>query len=141
MEQQSVTWVMEALAGAFELRGPISALAAARAEHLPPAFVPGESKQPGSSQSESEQQQLRKEFESLLQTLVKPAETLSKEDIKRLKEAAFGPQTFWVTETQTISEAERTGLLIRGNLRDERAKVYEHISAKPRVMGLWKMSE
>ncbi|KAJ9510063.1 hypothetical protein QJQ45_011702 [Haematococcus lacustris] len=42
MEQQSVTWVMEALAGAFELRGPISALAAARAEPLPPAFVPGE---------------------------------------------------------------------------------------------------
>ncbi|KAJ9509380.1 hypothetical protein QJQ45_001830 [Haematococcus lacustris] len=93
-----------------------------------------QSKQPGSSQSESEQQQLRKEFESLLQTLVKPAETLSKEDIKRLKEAAFGPQTFWVTETQTISEAERSGLLIRGNLRDERAKVYEHISAKVREL-------
>ena len=48
---------------------------------------------------------------------------MSKDDIKRLKEAAFGPLTFWITETKPIQEAERTGLLIRGNLREDRDKV------------------
>lgn len=57
---------------------------------------------------------------------------MSKEDVKRLKDAAFGPNTFWVTETQPISDLERTGLLIRGNLRDERAKVYEFVCQKVR---------
>lgn len=80
--------------------------------------------------SEAEQAQLKREFDGLLQKINKPPEAMSKEDIKRLKDAAFGPQTFWVTETQPITDLERTGLLIRGNLRDERSKVYEHVCKK-----------
>jgi hypothetical protein len=39
-------------------------------------------------------------------------------------------QTFWVTETRTLSEADRTGLLVRGNLRDERTKIFAHVQEK-----------
>lgn len=79
---------------------------------------------------ETEQQQLRQEFESLLQTISNSPATLDKDDIKRLKEAAFGPQTFFITETQPINQADRTGLLIRGNLRDERSKIFALITQK-----------
>jgi cytochrome b subunit of formate dehydrogenase len=41
-------------------------------------------------------------------------------------------QTFWVTETRTLSEADRTGLLVRGNLRDERTKIFAHVQEKVR---------
>uniref|UniRef100_A0A7S3VJN8 Peptidase M50 domain-containing protein n=1 Tax=Dunaliella tertiolecta TaxID=3047 RepID=A0A7S3VJN8_DUNTE len=80
--------------------------------------------------SEADQAQLKQEFDGLLQKISKPPEAMSKEDIKRLKDAAFGPQTFWVTETQPITDLERSGLLIRGNLRDERTKVYEFVCQK-----------
>ncbi len=79
---------------------------------------------------QAEQQQLRQEFETMLQSISASPATLDKEDIKRLKEGAFGPQTFFITETQTLTQADRTGLLVRGNLRDERAKVYQHICNK-----------
>lgn len=45
---------------------------------------------------EAQQQQLRQEFETLLTAMSKGNDMLDKEDMKRLKEAAFGPQTFWV---------------------------------------------
>mmetsp|Transcript_18627 Transcript_18627/g.47206 ORF Transcript_18627/g.47206 Transcript_18627/m.47206 type:complete len:953 (-) Transcript_18627:187-3045(-) len=41
MEQSSVPWVMEHIAGAFMLRGAAGAVSSGRAD-LPPAFVPGE---------------------------------------------------------------------------------------------------
>lgn len=47
--------------------------------------------------------------------------------------ACARPQTFWVTETQALTEGERTGILVRGNLRDERTKVFEHVSRKVRL--------
>ncbi|KXZ53546.1 hypothetical protein GPECTOR_7g996 [Gonium pectorale] len=79
---------------------------------------------------EAQQQQLRQEFETLLQAMSKGTDFLDKEDLKRLREAAFGPQTFWVTETQTLQELDKTGVLIRGNLRDQREKVFAHVCAK-----------
>lgn len=82
------------------------------------------------SNVEAQQQQLRQEFETLLQAMSKSNELLSKEDLKRLREAAFGPQTFWVTEVLTLQEMDKTGVLIRGNLRDERVKVFDTVRAK-----------
>lgn len=89
----------------------------------------------GAGQQEAEQAQLRQEFESLLSAISNAPATLDKEDVKRLKEAAFGPQTFFVTETQQLATPDRTGLLVRGNLRDERKKVYEHVCKKVRGGG------
>lgn len=83
-----------------------------------------------SSSSEKEQQALKQEFESLLVNLAKPQDILSKDDIKVLKDTVFGPLTYWVTETRPIQEAERTGLLIRGNLRDDRDKVFDLLRKK-----------
>lgn len=82
---------------------------------------------------ETERQELRQEFESLLQNISAPT-SMDKEDIKKLKEAAFGPQTFFVTETQAITQADRTGLLIRGNLRDERSKIFQHVINKTKEL-------
>lgn len=82
------------------------------------------------SSSDQQQQALKREFESLLESLAKPQELLSKDDIKALKDAAFGPLTFWVTETRPIQEAERTGYLIRGNLRDDQEKVFKQLCQK-----------
>ncbi|PNH06053.1 hypothetical protein TSOC_007619 [Tetrabaena socialis] len=79
---------------------------------------------------EAQQQQLRQEFETLLQSMSKGGDMLGKEDLKRLRETAFGPQTFWVTETMTLTELDKTGILVRGNLRDSREKVFEHVCAK-----------
>ncbi|KAG2436710.1 hypothetical protein HXX76_006235 [Chlamydomonas incerta] len=79
---------------------------------------------------EVQQQQLRQEFETLLTAMSKGNDMLDKEDMKRLKEAAFGPQTFWVTETIPLQEFDKQGLLIRGNLRDQREKVFKHVCDK-----------
>eukprot|EP00798_Chlamydomonas_sp_ICE-L_P025266 gene25266-10917_t len=57
-------------------------------------------------------------------------EVLTKEEVRKLKEAAFGPKTFWMTDSVTLTEENRFGLLIRGNLRDERDTVYAHVCNK-----------
>lgn len=88
----------------------------------------------GSGGTERQEEELRKEFNKLVQTLVTPEEVMSKEDIKRLKDAAFGPLTYWVVETRPIQEADRTGTLIRGNLRDDREKVFQIVKDKLRVL-------
>lgn len=85
---------------------------------------------PASSASEQEQEALKREFEALLEVITKPSDMIDKDDIKRLKDACFGPLTFWVTETRPIQEAERTGLLIRGNLRTDKDKVFETVKEK-----------
>ncbi|GIM06679.1 hypothetical protein Vretimale_10954, partial [Volvox reticuliferus] len=79
---------------------------------------------------EAQQQELRQEFETLLQAMGKGTDMLDKEDLKRLREAAFGPQTFWVTETLPLQDLDKSGVLIRGNLRDSREKVFAHVCAK-----------
>lgn len=86
----------------------------------------------GSHLSEQEQAKLRVELEDML-TDVSAPEAVDKEDMKKLKEAAFGPQTFWITEATHMLEAEQAGLLIRGNLRDERSRVFAHIRQKVRT--------
>lgn len=79
---------------------------------------------------EGQQQQLRQEFESLLQAMSKDQGMLSKDDIKRLKEACFGPMSYWVTEVATLAEADRVGVLVRGNLREDRNKVFDLVCTK-----------
>ena len=50
-----------------------------------------------------EQEALRKEFDELLNAIAKPADKgLTKAEIKALKDAAFGPLTFWITEMRPI---------------------------------------
>ena len=57
-----------------------------------------------------DQAALRKEFDQLLNTISKPPAELdlgmTKDEIKKLKDAAFGPLTFWVTETRPIQVRE-----------------------------------
>lgn len=79
---------------------------------------------------EGQQQQLRQEFETLLQAMSKDQGVLSKDDIKKLKDACFGPMTFWVTEVSPLAEAERVGVIVRGNLRDDRTKVFDLVCTK-----------
>lgn len=86
--------------------------------------------QSGNATNEAEQAALKKEFESLLEVVTKPKDAMDKAEVAKLKEAVFGPLTFWVTETRPIQEAERTGLLIRGNLRAEREEVFAMVVQK-----------
>ncbi|KAK9809927.1 hypothetical protein WJX72_001870 [[Myrmecia] bisecta] len=74
------------------------------------------------------EQALQGEFENLL-SLLKPDSVLSKEDIQKLKDEVFGQTTFWVTETRTVFESVDTGgLLVRGNLRAPREKVFDEVA-------------
>ena len=55
--------------------------------------------------SVQDQKALRREFDELLTSISKPPDEDSgptKEEVKRLKDAAFGPLTFWVIETRPI---------------------------------------
>ena len=49
------------------------------------------------------EQLLRGEFEKLLQML-RPETSVEKADLQRIKDAVFGPQTFFVTETRLTDE-------------------------------------
>jgi hypothetical protein len=53
---------------------------------------------------EKEQAALKREFDAMLKQLNAEASeaTLTKDQIKQLKEAAFGPLSFWITETKPI---------------------------------------
>jgi hypothetical protein len=37
----------------------------------------------------------------------------------------FGPQQFWVTEMRLIEEQDKMGILVRGNLREERDRLFK----------------
>jgi hypothetical protein len=37
----------------------------------------------------------------------------------------FGPQQFWVTEMRLIEEQDKMGILVRGNLREDRDKMFQ----------------
>jgi len=86
--------------------------------------------QSGQASSEQELAALKREFDGLMEVITKPPDAISKEDIAKLKEACFGPLTYWVTETRPIQDAERTGLLIRGNLRSDREQVFTLVVQK-----------
>eukprot|EP00798_Chlamydomonas_sp_ICE-L_P007411 gene7411-539_t len=105
------------------------------------AKTPSEESNPKSDSSQSnsdsdrmsdrEREDLMNEFETLVNMVDRSNdEVMSPNDVKRLKEAAFGPQSFWVTETKPLLDAERKGILIRGNLRTDREKVLQQVSKK-----------
>ncbi len=51
---------------------------------------------------------------------------------------AFGPLTFWVTEIKNIEEQDRVGVLVRGNLRTDRQKVFDNLCQKvTELFGEW----
>ena len=55
------------------------------------------------SSLEMEKAAVKREFDAMLQKLTAEAsDTLSKDQLKQLKEAAFGPLSFWITETKPI---------------------------------------
>lgn len=56
---------------------------------------------------------LRVEFERLLQIL-RPESVMDKEDLQKMKDKVFGPQTFFVTETRLTDDfAVDAGWLVR----------------------------
>eukprot|EP00891_Asterochloris_glomerata_P002358 jgi/Astpho2/2358/e_gw1.00044.126.1_t len=64
-------------------------------------------------------------MEGLVNILVPSAGTVSKDDIKLLKEKVFGPSTFWITETKPTDDILEGGVVVRGNLRAPREEVLE----------------
>ena len=57
------------------------------------------------------EQNLGKDFETLL-GMLRPEESVNKEDIKVLKEQVFGPKVFWVTGTRTTDDVLDGGIVV-----------------------------
>ena len=57
------------------------------------------------------EQNLGKDFETLL-GLLRPEESVTKDDIKVLKEQIFGPNVFWVTETRATDDILDGGIVV-----------------------------
>lgn len=57
------------------------------------------------------EQNLGKDFETLL-GMLRPEESMNKEDIRVLKEQVFGPKVFWVTGTRTTDEVLDGGIVV-----------------------------
>ncbi|KAL0023735.1 hypothetical protein WJX79_009611 [Trebouxia sp. C0005] len=72
------------------------------------------------------EQNLGKDFETLL-GMLRPEESVNKDDIKILKEQIFGPNVFWVTETRATDDILDGGIVVRGNLRAPRDQVLETV--------------
>ena len=51
-------------------------------------------------------------MEGLVNILVPSAGTVSKDDIKLLKEKVFGPSTFWITETKPTDDILEGGVVV-----------------------------
>ena len=60
------------------------------------------------------EQNLGKDFEALL-GMLRPEDSVNKEDIRILKEQVFGPKVFWVTATRTTDEVLDGGILVSQN--------------------------
>lgn len=73
---------------------------------------------------------LKDEFEDLLQ-LLRPEDSVDKEDIAIMKKQVFGPNTFWVTDTRLTTELTDgiNGLLVLGNLRGDHSKAFDLVEA------------
>uniref|UniRef100_A0A383VG94 Peptidase M50 domain-containing protein n=1 Tax=Tetradesmus obliquus TaxID=3088 RepID=A0A383VG94_TETOB len=88
-----------------------------------------------SSDRSQQKEALQQEFEQLLNIFFTGENSMDKADIKRLKESGvFGPLTFWVTEIKNLEEAGNpnaaSGVLIRGNMRSDRASVFQSLCDK-----------
>ena len=57
------------------------------------------------------EQNLGKDFETLL-GMLRPEESVNKEDIRILKEQIFGPSVFWVTGTRTTDDVLDRGIVV-----------------------------
>lgn len=68
------------------------------------------------------EQNLGKDFETLL-GMLRPEESVNKDDVKTMKEQIFGPNVFWVTETRATDDILDGGIVVRGNLRAPRDQV------------------
>ena len=83
-----------------------------------------------------QKQLLQQEFEQLLNIFFASESSMSKADIKKLRESGvFGPLSFWVTEIKNLEEegpqpGMKLGVLIRGNLRTDRTTVFESLCEK-----------
>ena len=57
------------------------------------------------------EQNLGKDFETLL-GMLRPEDSVNKDDIKILKEQIFGPNIFWVTGTKTTDDVLDGGIVV-----------------------------
>lgn len=57
------------------------------------------------------EQNLGKDFETLL-GMLRPEESVNKNDIKIIKEQIFGPNVFWVTETRATEDVLEGGIVV-----------------------------
>ena len=82
------------------------------------------------SKEERDSAEVKAKFESLFEILdVDVSPTMSKEDVKRLKDEVFGYNTFYVTGTSELGEelGVSEGVLVKGNLRADRAEVWKTV--------------
>jgi hypothetical protein len=76
--------------------------------------------------------EIREKFDSLFEILEINAEpAVSKADVQKLKDEVFGYGTFWVTSVEELGpEIAGEGVLIKGNLRADRAEVWRLVQEK-----------
>uniref|UniRef100_A0A6U3EJW3 Peptidase M50 domain-containing protein n=1 Tax=Mantoniella antarctica TaxID=81844 RepID=A0A6U3EJW3_9CHLO len=73
--------------------------------------------------------EIRAKFDSLFEILeITDDPPVPPEDVQRLKDEVFGYNTFWVTGVEELGpEISGEGVLIKGNLRADRAEVWEKV--------------
>ena len=76
--------------------------------------------------------EIREKFDSLFEILEISSEpAVPKADIQRLKDEVFGYSTFWVTGVEELGpEIAGEGVLVKGNLRADRAEVWSLVQEK-----------
>ena len=76
--------------------------------------------------------EIREKFDSLFEILEISSEpAVPKADVQRLKDEVFGYGTFWVTGVEELGpEIAGEGVLIKGNLRADRAEVWSLVQSK-----------
>jgi len=83
------------------------------------------------------EEQLRRDFEGLISAL-QAVEKIPREDMRRIREAAFDNATFYVTDMYTVEDSEQPelfelygtgGWIVRGNLREDKGKVFARLKA------------
>ena len=76
-------------------------------------------------------------MEGLVNILVPSAGTVSKDDIKLLKEKVFGPSTFWITETKPTDDILEGGVVV-GALSHVTIETCTPSRARQLLHALWK---
>ncbi len=86
--------------------------------------------------SVSDDPELQASFNKLVTMLEEPEEeVISPENVERIKKEIFGMQTFYVTSVENLgAEMNGAGVLFKGNLRTERAVVWETLQAELKRM-------